>query len=820
MTEEISHHIFLIESNAGLQDRIERLITQLPGYTVSAFSTASDALAALKETRGKGVSLIISSYRMPKMPGDEVLQNAREISGKSERMLISDVSDINTVISAVNTADIHACLLLPFSDTDLIQQVQNACRRYRSMTKQENLTRVTQRQNRQLFKLANALKAIDEKEVSDIANRKTVIKRLNTKLQALVDAEPQSFISSVEDFLEKAGAKLDPQGLLDQWEKLEAWLYPMFSKWVDDPNDPLIKTGYSQIASSSTIDPDAKKCAAELLLPLLEICCSGYPDLAVPDETVSVKGKGFLEEHLELSLNQDRTMAHVTPKVALPEIVTVDHVKDYLGKNYIISGVCDDQKLSAFLGRARSEKGVGEPFVIAEGKPPKLPQDAKIRYHFQRDYQKAGRIRDDGTIDFTDRGDIPFVKSGTLLAQKVFPIAGEPGVSVTGEEIPVPDPQDMAFAAGAGAQMSEDGSTIHAQSDGQPHLDALGNISVFEELKITGDIGFETGNIDFKGNLVVTGTVKEGFSVRAASLTCQQVEGAEVILTGDLHCSDGIVDATLVNVQGIIQAKYINNSKIESFGDLIVQKEIIDSDIQISGELKNSSGTILSSQISSKMGIEGGRIGTDVAKESRLTVGVDTYVKQLLTKAEKDLDQVFKQMARLGGAVSELDGSTQKLHEQISTFAQTQDLAQQELESYLEKKEEMLTTGHENIPQEMASKIGSLENRILKTKEEIELEFERLDEIGEQMAEKKEQVRALESSVVTLESHKNKLLELARKKPSVPRVTVSQKIYPGTLIFGPNSSLKLKEIQHRCRIEEIKHQGDDLAAYEMQVIQL
>ena len=45
-------------------------------------------------------------------------------------------------------------------------------------------------------------------------------------------------------------------------------------------------------------------------------------------------------------------------------------------------------------------------------------KDATIKFFFDRDYLKAGGVTNDGAIDFKDRGEMPFVESGTILAEK------------------------------------------------------------------------------------------------------------------------------------------------------------------------------------------------------------------------------------------------------------------------------------------------------------------------------------------------------------------------------------------------------------------
>ncbi len=113
-----------------------------------------------------------------------------------------------------------------------------------------------------------------------------------------------------------------------------------------------------------------------------------------------------------------------------------------------------------------------------------------------------------------------------------------------------------------------------------------------------------TGDVIFDGNVVVKGVVKQGFKVKGASLTALGIEGAEIELTGDLNVSLDIVDTQLVNVKGSVQAKYIHNSSINAFGDLIVQREIMDSIICLSGACINTDGMMVQDHAGKKSGAE------------------------------------------------------------------------------------------------------------------------------------------------------------------------------------------------------------------------
>jgi hypothetical protein len=175
----------------------------------------------------------------------------------------------------------------------------------------------------------------------------------------------------------------------------------------------------------------------------------------------------------EVRLSKNNTQAFLTVKTRDTHLPDPSHVRQFLEKNRIISGVKEDHEIEAWLFRAMPGD---PPFLVATAKEPKYPKNAEIRYHFPTHFLHAGKMSPDGSIDFKDRGDIPYVEDGAFLAAKIFPEQGAPGFDVFGDEIPVDDPVDLAFASGPGTRLSEDGGEIYAVTAGQPHLDALGNV--------------------------------------------------------------------------------------------------------------------------------------------------------------------------------------------------------------------------------------------------------------------------------------------------------------------------------------------------------
>jgi uncharacterized protein (DUF342 family) len=85
-------------------------------------------------------------------------------------------------------------------------------------------------------------------------------------------------------------------------------------------------------------------------------------------------------------------------------------------------------------------------------------------YYFDTNPMRIGTLLEDGSMDWKNRGEIPQVRTGELLAEKVGGDPGRPGMNVLGQEIAPPRIKDPSLKFGKGAQRSEDGTQILADT--------------------------------------------------------------------------------------------------------------------------------------------------------------------------------------------------------------------------------------------------------------------------------------------------------------------------------------------------------------------
>lgn len=197
---------------------------------------------------------------------------------------------------------------------------------------------------------------------------------------------------------------------------------------------------------------------------------------------------------------------------------------------------------------AKPEDGL---YLIAEGEPPGDPVDERLELNFSSEPGGHKLSTEDDRVDFRDMFEIPSVEPGALLAVKHSGVQGSPGRKVTGEIIPPAKPRGFELTGGKGVEISPGGSKAYARIGGRPVARKMGGryiIDVEPVLHQKGDVDISSGNIRFKGDVVVHGNVSEGMTVQAAGKI--EIKGmvfqAKIAAQGDIYAGQNITGSSVV----------------------------------------------------------------------------------------------------------------------------------------------------------------------------------------------------------------------------------------------------------------------------------
>ena len=176
---------------------------------------------------------------------------------------------------------------------------------------------------------------------------------------------------------------------------------------------------------------------------------------------------------------------------------------------------------------------------VGYGRAPIPGADGRFEILVENMKKRSPHLDEHGLADFRDLGEILTVKPGDPLMRIIDPTAGEPGLTVTGKEIPVKPGKKVSFPPGLeGVKVDPaDPHLLVAAISGCPIVTKNG-VTV-EAIYRVKDVDLHTGNITYDGGVHVAGDVHSGMTVKA---------------TGDIHV-DGTVEDALLEAGGDVTVK-------------------------------------------------------------------------------------------------------------------------------------------------------------------------------------------------------------------------------------------------------------------------
>ncbi len=507
-----------------------------------------------------------------------------------------------------------------------------------------------------------------------------------------------------------------------------------------------------------------------------------------------------LDKLFALHVTEDGMQALLTIKKPLPKAVDVSFVRAFLAHHEIVQGIREDDDIAKFLQTGNVNE---RPFAVADGVAPKAGKAAEVKYLFEIERERVGTEREDGHIDFRDHGEIPHVKQNDVLAELIPEVVGASGRDVHGRSLPAPDNEPVKLRCGAGAEISEDGLQIVAKLDGQPKLTVSGKVSVITDLKIPGDVDLKTGHIDFDGNVNVGGSIRSEFRVKGWNLSAKEILAAAINTAGDVDVNGGIIGG-VIHAEGSVRAKFMKGAKVYAFGDVVVEKEVMDCTIETSGACIVKSGKILSSEIAAKKGIEAFDVGTDVSNPCRLRVGVEDHIQKAMDDFKKLIKKNKAELKEIAKQNDQLDEQERTTHRIIAEMAQVQDRSIVEKRDLQEQVAKAEQDGSPDALADLRKKADELEGRAKHAEESLAALFAKQDQMEEQKNNNLNRVEHLKQEIAEYRDEMEAVIKWAKRVKKVPTIKIKGTIIAGTFLHGVHSTMVLKENRKHTQIREVK----------------
>ncbi|HZX48382.1 MAG TPA: HD domain-containing phosphohydrolase [Nitrospirota bacterium] len=288
---ECTHSLLLVDDEENILNSLKRTFRK-EQYRIVTAQSGMEGLSVIDREK---ISLVLSDHRMPGMEGVEFLNEVRQKSPDTIRMMLTGYADMQSVMNAINHGEVYRFITKPWDDEEIRFIVRDALRHYDLIDENKALQALTHRQNIELKDLNNNLE-------DKVAERTKEVEVLYKDLE-------QNFIDFVRVFMSLL--ELKSQFLGSHCKRVAA-----LSRRLAD------KTGL----------PSDEKLDIEVASLLEDIGVLGFPEkmLRKRDSELDPTEKALLQQHPVLG---QTTLQHIKKLLSVSLLIRHHHER-YDGSGY------------------------------------------------------------------------------------------------------------------------------------------------------------------------------------------------------------------------------------------------------------------------------------------------------------------------------------------------------------------------------------------------------------------------------------------------------------------------------------------------------
>ena len=320
------------------------------------------------------------------------------------------------------------------------------------------------------------------------------------------------------------------------------------------------------------------------------------------------------------------------------------------------AGVCYgiDEEALAMLTRTHAATNV----ICARGTPPCPGDNAFLQYYVDPDCQGRPVELEDGRVDFKETNNFLCVEEGQLLVEKVPATAGKPGTDVFGLPLPAKPGHDLPMPVGKNV-INVDDWRLYAAINGHLHIFLDKRVNVLPIIIIDGDVDYGTGNIDFKGSVIVKGSVQPDFFIKAGGNVevCGTISGA-MVEAANIIVRKGIqgMKRSIIKARERLVANFIENATVYADEDVIVHDVILTSSVYAGSRVivEGGRGLIRGGRISAGELVRASIIGNQSGVVTEIDVAVNSLLRDELVNLRQQIKKAEARYNELRLAITHL----------------------------------------------------------------------------------------------------------------------------------------------------------------------
>ena len=363
-----------------------------------------------------------------------------------------------------------------------------------------------------------------------------------------------------------------------------------------------------------------------------------------------------LKKGPKIRISYDEMEAYLLlPEPSTPdEFYKFDEVMEKVHNAGVTVGI-NETKVSAMI----QERYFDRECLIASGIDVEDGVDAYFEFNFDNNFNKVPSLREDGTVDYWSIHTVEMVEEGQLIATYHEPVEGTNGMTVKGKLLTAKRGRPLPPLTGKGFVRSEDNLIYTSTMNGK--IEMKGNrILISDVHEVHGDVGLKTGNIDFRGDVIIHGNVPTGAVIRATgSITVDgTVEGAILEANKDIIIRGGILGSgrgTVIS-KGNLFVKFMEYAKVKVHGCVTVGA-LINCKVTCYDKvfLKGKHASIVGGVVHAATGIEASNFGNEYGVKTEIYAGVSDEVKKQITYHENCIAEAEDMLDKISIGIKQID---------------------------------------------------------------------------------------------------------------------------------------------------------------------
>lgn len=363
-----------------------------------------------------------------------------------------------------------------------------------------------------------------------------------------------------------------------------------------------------------------------------------------------------LKKEPKIRISYDEMEAYLllpTP-LEIDEEYTFDDVMEKVRAAGVKIGI-NETKISAMI----QERYFNRECLIAKGIDVVNGVDAYFDYNFDTNFNKVPSLREDGTVDYWSIHTVELVEEGQVIAEYHEPVEGSNGMTVKGKLLVAKRGKPLPQLAGKGFVRSEDNKTYTCTMNGKIEMKE-NRILISDVHEVHGDVGLKTGNIDFRGDVIIHGNVPTGAVIRATgSITVDgTVEGAILDAHKDIIIRGGMLGAGrgTVITKGNLFVKFMEYSRVKAHGS-VTTDSLINCKVSAYDKvyLRGKHASVVGGTIHAATGIEAYNFGNEYGVKTEIYAGINMEVKKQITYHENCINEAQDMIDKINVGIKQLD---------------------------------------------------------------------------------------------------------------------------------------------------------------------